>query len=78
MLIQPRLLQQSYVIKKPEFYAEVLKKHAISKERFQSSLNFYSNNPENFDKIYEKVIEELTIMQGNLMGADSLRVNSEE
>jgi hypothetical protein len=73
ILIDPLVQQKQFVINKTKFYNAVLKKHCLTKEEFQKNINFYSDNPDRFDKVYEKVIEELTILQGNLLNPDSLK-----
>ncbi|MFT3753027.1 MAG: DUF4296 domain-containing protein [Paludibacter sp.] len=42
---------------KNEYYISVLDKYKITQAQFDSSLVWYSKNPKNFDKIYDKVIE---------------------
>jgi hypothetical protein len=46
-----------------EYYASVLKKYGITKAEFDSSLVWYSKNPKTFDRIYDKVILQLTDLQ---------------
>ena len=41
-------------------YTSVYKKHNISKEKFEKTLNFYAQNPEKLEKIYTNVLEKLT------------------
>jgi len=76
ILIEPSVQQKQMVINKSKFYNAVLKKHDISKDEFQKNLNYYSDNLEKFDSIYDKVIEELTVIQGNLITTDSLKTKS--
>jgi hypothetical protein len=74
ILIDPSTQQRQFVINKTEFYNAILKKHSITKAEFKKNVNFYSDNPEKFDKIYERVVEELTVLQGNLLlNNDSLK-----
>lgn len=73
ILIEPSVQQKQLVISNKKFYTSVLTKHHLTKEEFQNNIDFYSDDPEKFDLIYERVIEELTIIQGNIMGNDSLK-----
>lgn len=51
---------------KNEYYVSVLDKYEITQAQFDSSLVWYSKNPKNFDKIYDKVIEHLTDIQNDI------------
>ena len=42
------------------YYAQVLEKHDITQAQFDSSLVWYTAHPQLFDKIYPKVIAEIT------------------
>ena len=52
--------------KRNEYYASVLKKYGITKAEFDSSLVWYSKNPKSFDRIYDKVIVQLTDLQKDI------------
>jgi len=52
--------------KKNEYYVSVLCKYGITQAKFDSSLVWYSNNPKKFDKIYDKVIDQLTNLQNDI------------
>jgi len=41
-------------------YQNIYSEYAISEEDFKTSLEYYSVNPEKLEKIYDKVLEELT------------------
>lgn len=41
------------------YYKNVLDKHGITQEQFDSSLVWYTDNPQIFNKIYPKVLERL-------------------
>ncbi|MCR5050408.1 MAG: DUF4296 domain-containing protein [Paludibacteraceae bacterium] len=41
------------------YYAAILQKHGITQAQFDSSLVWYTNNPQIFDKIYPKVLADL-------------------
>jgi hypothetical protein len=45
------------------YYQGIFHKYRISHERFDQNLTFYRENPENFAKMYEKVIELLESRQ---------------
>lgn len=51
---------------KNEYYVSVLNKYGVSQAEFDSSLVWYSKNPKNFDKIYDKVLEQLTVLQNDI------------
>lgn len=51
---------------KNEYYISVLTKYDITQAEFDSSLVWYSKNPKNFDKIYDKVIDRLTNLQNDI------------
>jgi len=44
-------------------YNFLFKKHHISQERFQSSLLYYTNNPELLDEINNAVVDSLNILR---------------
>jgi len=52
--------------KKNEYYLSVLNKHGITPAQFDSSLVWHSKNAKNFDKIYDKVLENLTNLQTDI------------
>jgi hypothetical protein len=43
-----------------EYFEVVLKRHSISREAFEESLQYYAFHTEELDEIYEKVITELS------------------
>ena len=49
-----------------KYYNYVLKKYGYDRAQFNKSVRFYSDNPERFDKMYDKVIEILTKKQGTI------------
>jgi hypothetical protein len=49
--------------KTEEYYSAVLQKHQLSREDFETSLDFYLLHPEEFEEIYKNVITELSKMQ---------------
>ena len=46
-------------------YADVFKKHSITKADFKGAMDFYQNHPEQFSGIMEEVITRLQKMQLN-------------
>ncbi|MGN0235532.1 MAG: DUF4296 domain-containing protein [Paludibacteraceae bacterium] len=42
-----------------KYYQQVLEKHGITQAQFDSSLVWYTDHPQRFDKIYPKVVAEL-------------------
>jgi len=42
------------------YYNALLKEHGITQAQFDSTLAYYAKNPKKFERIYSKVIEELT------------------
>lgn len=44
------------------YYDDILKKHNISRKQFDKTLEYYSKNATEYDKIYEQVLEKLKIM----------------
>lgn len=46
-----------------KYYNYVLGKYGYDRVQFNKSVKFYSENPERFDKMYDKVIEKLTKKQ---------------
>lgn len=45
------------------YYAKLYAKYHVSKEEFEESFNFYSQNPAVMDEIYTKVVERLNKIQ---------------
>ncbi len=46
-----------------DFYYSILKKHQIADSVFEKSLIYYSGKPKEFEKIYTRVINKLTLME---------------
>ncbi|HZX63149.1 MAG TPA: DUF4296 domain-containing protein [Bacteroidales bacterium] len=42
------------------YYQWLCRKHHISPQRFRDNLNYYKMDPENFSKMYEEVVKNLT------------------
>lgn len=45
------------------FYDDVLKKHNISRNALNKTINYYSKNINEYDRLYDKVLENLTKKQ---------------
>ena len=48
------------------YYAAILKEHRVSRVMFDSTIHFYAQYPEEFAKIYDEVMKELSIKEGDL------------
>jgi len=44
-------------------YKAIFEKYGVSKTRFDSTINWYTRNDKKFDKIYDKIIENLVKME---------------
>ena len=51
------------------YYAKTFEKHDITRQQFDESLNFYTENPKDLQKIYEKVLVELSKIKAELQNA---------
>lgn len=63
------------------YYMALLKKHGITKSDFDSSLVWYAKNPKKFERIYLKVVSELTsldekVKKGYFHPQDSARLRN--
>ena len=58
------------------YYESILKKYSISRQQFDSTVAWYSAHPVQYDKVYEKVLNQLNLKQAEvmeLMKSDSLK-----
>ena len=46
-----------------DYYYSILKKHGIADSVFEKSLLYYSGKPKEFEKIYTRVINKLTLLE---------------
>lgn len=46
-------------IRLENYYEEILKKHNVSKENYNKSVEYYSTNPEELNKIMDQVVKKL-------------------
>ena len=51
---------------KEKYYQSVFKRHAITKAQFDSSLVWYTRNPDRFEKVYESVVLDVKQFQANV------------
>lgn len=63
VLMEKGLAFDSNLPEKEAYYHYVLEKNGLSKAEFDSALVWYTENPLRFDRVYEKVIVELTNQQ---------------
>ncbi len=47
-------------------YNSVFEKYRVSREEFDSTMTYYTNHPDNLNKIYEKVLAELSRLESEL------------
>lgn len=63
---------------KNEYYVSVLHKYGITQAQFDSSVVWYSRNPKSFDRIYDKVIHNLTDLQTDINKGKYHKIDSTE
>ena len=44
-----------------EYFGWLYSRYHVSRKRFQANIDYYKRNPEEFSKMYEEVVKELTI-----------------
>jgi len=59
-----------------DYYDHVLKKHNVTKEQFNETIKYYSFNLNDFDRIYDQVISELSKADANLRKSDTTDIKS--
>ena len=57
------------------FYAHIYKKNNIDSISFNEAIDWYEQHPKLFDKVYEKVLADLSLLKEN--GVDSTILNSD-
>jgi len=62
VMAERNLVYVRYSMKAP-YYNYILKKHGVTQAQFDSSLVWYTKNPQQFENIYAKVIDKLTKLQ---------------
>jgi hypothetical protein len=55
-----------YKLSPDDYYYSILKKHNTNKREFDKSLEYYSRDLERYNRIYDDVLRNLSILQGNL------------
>lgn len=63
ILLNPLVQSKISDVSSNKLYHSVLQKYNITKERFVESIKFYAENPVVLDSIYDKVIEQLNIIE---------------
>jgi hypothetical protein len=61
-----------------DFYYSILKKHHIADSVFEISLLYYSSKPKEFEKIYTRVINRLTVLEQEETKKTQIPVNLEK
>ena len=56
--------------KKAPYYNYIFKKHGITKAEFDSTLVWYTKNPQKFENMYDDVIKRLTALQKDVAAED--------
>ena len=49
------------------YYAGLFRKYGVSRERYQLNQEYYRQDPDTFEKLYDKVIRELTDREKNFV-----------
>lgn len=75
ILFHPAIYNKPVVVNKSESYKLILKKHSVDSGIFEKNIAYYSGNLPEFERIYEKVIEKLSEMQGEIIKHDTLNTN---
>lgn len=57
---EPNLIPQERMDKALYVYPSLLDKHGITRAQADSSINWYSNNPKKFARVYQRVVNELS------------------
>jgi len=60
-----------------QYYYSLLKKHGITRKKYAESLQFYSQNSKEYQKIYKEVVVELSKMQSFVISKKA-KIESEE
>lgn len=63
ILLNPNVQSKISDISSNKLYQTVLNKYNITRERFNKSMDYYANNPEVLDSIYDIVIERLNLIE---------------
>lgn len=60
----------------PSYYSDLLKKHNISKLRFDKSLLHYSDDLEDFSQMYDNIMAELSLKKAALVSEKEYKDSS--
>lgn len=52
------------------YYDDIMKKHNISRKQFDRTIDFYTKNSEDYKRVYDEVIKNLTRMQDEFKEGD--------
>jgi hypothetical protein len=63
---------KKFTFKTDDYYYSVLKKFKTDRKKFTLSMEYYSKDPVRLEKIFDKVLQQLSIMQGNVTDRDSV------
>lgn len=69
IIVDIHIAEASVKLKADSVFAEkefqkIFSKHGATKEQFEKSLNYYIENPEKLNEIYEGVLNDISRMQG--------------
>jgi len=87
ILIDVQLIEASLIKKRGKnedtdfyshyYYKNIFKKFNITKDQYDLSLEYYKNNIEVFEKIYQKVNDSLLIIKKEILdNKDTLKISS--
>lgn len=77
-LHQKRIVRQAKEDSAFNYYSSILLEHDISRPMFDSTILFYTQYPEEFAKIYDDVLEELSKMDGERRELEGAIIDSLE
>jgi hypothetical protein len=63
VMIQLEYLQSKQPDDAVPYYAEIYKKHQTDRETFTAGMEYYARQPERLDRIYDMVVQKLTVLQ---------------
>lgn len=52
--------------KNSDYYPSILKKHNVTVKDFNNTIQYYIKKPDEYDAIYDSVINRLSVMQGEI------------
>jgi hypothetical protein len=54
------------ILLKDEFYAEILRKHQVSKKEFDTTVQFYARHPALYEALYDEILALFSTREGEL------------